>query len=151
MRAFRIILTAVGVLALLAFDARAECILPGKWWLDDKAVTGVFSGTVTKQERTAPSAYRVTVAVDQVWKGDIPRAFVIYVWEQRSTSPQLAEGSRYLLAVRHMQGRDEREGAGLDPKDERVLYHAPCGGFDYEHAVRLGSVAQLGAARRIEH
>ena len=145
-----IVLRSVIVVAFLlaAPSVRAECITGGRWWIDEKLVELVFSGTVVEITRTAETGYRTAVDVDRVWKGTVPRRFDLHVWELSSEVPRVEVGRRYVLGARRLTTLRERQGAGLSANDIVAFAPIDCGAIGYEDAEQSGTIRDLGVGRR---
>ena len=135
-------------LVLVAFvpPTDAECIVPGRWWIETSSAELVFSGTVDQIVRTAPFGFRATVTVDRVWKGSVDQRIDLFVWELGGERPPIAVFQRYVLALRRMRPTDdqrERDGAGV-PGDGVAYTPILCGAEPYADAERSGLVRDCG-------
>jgi hypothetical protein len=139
---------AIAVASLLtASSARAECISPGAWWLRDKLVEVVFSGTAIEVTRTAEAGYRATFDVERVWKGHVPRRFNLYVWELSPEMDRIDAGRRYLVGAKRLIDARARQGLGLVGTDSVAFTEVNCGAPDYKEAERTGIIRDLGAGQ----
>jgi hypothetical protein len=136
----------VVTLLLSAEPAHAECIAAGRWWIDEKSVDLVFSGTVVNIVRTAETGYQATFDVDRVWKGSVPTRFELYVWEGAAEPPRLEARSRYIVGAKRLAENREREGAGV-MTSEVAFGPIQCGALLYTDAERLGMTGALDAGR----
>lgn len=122
----------------------AECILPGRWWIDKSEL--VFSGTVDKIVRTAELGFRASVTVDRVWKGSVDQQIDVFVWELAPEWPPIARFQRYVFALRRIRPIDdqrERDGAGV-PDGSVAFTPIMCGAEPYADAERSGLVRDFG-------
>jgi hypothetical protein len=133
---------SIGVSCLLApSSARAECITPGLWSLEQPLVELVFSGTVLKIE-PARDGVRVTFDVERVWKGSAPARFTLYVWQDYGM-PTFEASRRYVAFATRMDARS-RQGVGLTEEDAVVFRPVDCGALAYEFAQKSGTIRDLG-------
>jgi hypothetical protein len=133
---------------LAAPSASAECITGGRWWIDDKLVELVFSGTVVEITRTAELGYRATLEVDRVWKGSVPPRFDLYLWELAPEMPRVGVGRRYVLGAKRLLSVREREGVGLATNHLVAFAPINCGALEYKDAEQSGTIRDLGVGRR---
>jgi hypothetical protein len=139
---------AIAVASLLAASsARAECISPGEWWLRDKLVEVVFSGTAIEVTRTTEVGYRATFNVERVWKGHVPRHFTLYVWELSPERDRIDAGRRYLVGATRLIDARARQGLGFAGTDSVAFTELNCGAPDYKEAERTGMIRDLGAGQ----
>jgi hypothetical protein len=139
---------AMVVLSILtAPSARAECINGGEWWLREKSVELVFSGTVSEISRTGELGYRATFDVDRVWKGNASPRFNLYVWELAPEMSQVEAGHRYLVGARRLIDARGRQEVGLVGSDTVAFTETACGAVAYKDAADSGVIKSLGAGR----
>src|SRR3954468_11534683 len=103
---------SIGVCLLAPASARAECINPGRWSLDQPLTEVVFSGNVVGINQVADLGLRVTFNVDRVWKGAVPKRFDLYVSQLDAEMPTLEFARRYLVVATTMNVRS-RQAVGL--------------------------------------
>src|SRR5215467_4505992 len=118
---------AVVAVVLAASSAHAECIGGTGWWLNEKSVELVFSGTVTDVTRTAELGYRASFNVDRVWKGTVTKHFDLYVWELAAEMDLVEAGHRYVIGARRLIDARARQGAGLAAADTLAFTQVMCG------------------------
>jgi hypothetical protein len=133
-------LATVFTLVLASSSARAECIGGTEWWLSEKGVELVFSGTVTKVTRTAELGYRATFDVDRVWKGAVPKHFDLWVWELAAEMDRVEVGRRYIVGAKRLVDARARQGAGLAGTDTVAFTQVMCGAKSYKEAEQTGSI-----------
>jgi hypothetical protein len=131
---------------LVASSARAECITPGRWSLDEAHVELVFSGNVVGISQVADMGLRVTFDVERVWKGSVSKRLDLYVWLLDVEMPVFESGRRYVAFATKMTGRS-RTGVGFPANHAPVFEPTSCGALDYEHAEKSGTVRDLGESK----
>lgn len=125
----------------------AECIRPGRWWIEHPSTELLFSGTVDQIVRTAPFGFRASVTVDRVWKGSVDQQIDLFVWEVGAERPPIARFQRYVFALRRMRPTDDQrecDGAGV-PDGSVAFTPIMCGAEPYADAERSGLVRDFGA------
>ena len=140
------VFTLTLVLLASVTPTKAECIKPGRWWIEESSAELVFSGTVDKIARTAELGFRASVTVDRAWKGAVDQSIDLFVWELAAERPPIAVGQRYVFALSRMHPTThakEREGAGV-PADASALTPIMCGAEPYADAERSGLVRDFG-------
>lgn len=124
-------LLGVALLLLSVFPAHAECIkLVPKQILDSPDTRLVFSGTVLKIVSSGERGLRTTFEVDQVWKGEVPKQFVLYTWFLDSAeTPRYESGHSYVVAAKRLTDRRARDGVGLGNSNAAAFKAVPCSGL----------------------
>lgn len=137
------ILFSISVCLLAPASARAECINPGRWSLDQPYTELVFSGTVVGINQVADQGVRLTFNVDRVWKGSVPKRFNLYVSQLDAEMPTIEFARRYLVVATTMNVRS-RQSVGLPDIGPPVFRPVDCGALDYGFAERAGTIRNLG-------
>ena len=140
-RHLAILLWVVTAILLNSQAVRAECITrPASAVLADSRAELIFSGTVTTVTRTAELGYRVTFAVDRVWKGTVPNVFDVYVWEMTPETEQFRERMQAVVVARRMVDPRVRSGVGLKSDSEVAFMLSPCNAGLFLTAETIGSL-----------
>jgi hypothetical protein len=91
---------------------------------------GGIDGTFPRDEDLYPREFAATLEVHRVWKGDVPKTFMVYfVWNV--DGPSFKVGQRQRVAA-HRQTADTRKFFGTDPRaPQREAWVGPCSGGTY--------------------
>jgi hypothetical protein len=138
LRCVSVVLTLFANLVLVR-PIHAECIIPGAWWLQSPAFDVVFSGTVTRIERTGDVTYRATVRVQRVWRGKLQRQVTVDVNELAPETPLLQNNIQYLLAAKRREQTNPAMQMGA-----AALWLPSCSHMEFDEALKLDVLRQFG-------
>jgi hypothetical protein len=78
----------------------------------------VFSGRVVELTQSGESGARATFKVGQVWKGQVPEAFSVFMWYGDSAeAPRYEKGRLYVVVAKRLTDKRTRVDVGLRATD----------------------------------
>ena len=120
------------LLTLTAESVRAECVkVPPTQLLDAPGTELVFSGRVVEVTESGEYGARASFQVEQVWKGQVPEAFAIFMWYGDSAeAPRYEKGRSYAVVAKRLTDKRARADVGLGASNSVAFTGVTCSG-DY--------------------
>ena len=145
------------LVTLAAHPARAECVsVPPKQLLDAPGTELVFSGRVVELTQSGEYGARAKFQVEQVWKGQVPETFSIYMWYGDSANaPRYEKGQSSVVVAIRLTNQRARVGVGLADSQAVAFTGRSCSGIytiqEFEGALGRGKPPIQEAEQQIKH
>ena len=150
------ILAFMLLVTLGADFARAECVsVPPRQIVDAPGTELVFSGRVVEVSQTGGYGARATFQVEQVWKGQVPETFSVFMWYGDSANaPRYAKAESYVVVATRLTDKRARAEVGLADSRAVAFIGKSCSGIytiqEFVGALGRGNPPIQAAEHRIK-